>query len=57
MLYLALYSLDEQVFLVRNDVLTILLMAFATATLMDLRAPAPGLTPVELPDLKLINAP
>jgi O-antigen ligase len=58
MLYLCLYSFDEQVFLVRNDVLTLVLMAFATATLIDLRALAnrpaqPGVTPVELPDLKL----
>jgi len=58
MLYLCLYSFDEQVFLVRNDVLTLLLIAFATSTLIDLRGLAagevqPGITPVELPDLKL----
>jgi exopolysaccharide production protein ExoQ len=63
MLYLCLYSFDEQVFLVRNDVLTILLMAFATASLIDLRAlrvrPAeePDLTPVVLPGLSLPPAP
>jgi exopolysaccharide production protein ExoQ len=54
MLYLGLYSFDEQVFLVRNDVLTILLTAFATASLVDLRAlraqpeAEPDLVPVRL---------
>jgi len=57
MVYLCLYSLDEQVFLVRNDVLTLVLMAFATATLIDLRAQPAHPTPVELPDLQLINGP
>ena len=58
-LYLCLYSFDEQVFLVRNDVLTMVLVAFATATLIDLRAlkaetqEGTAVTPVELPDLAL----
>ena len=57
--YLGLYSLDEQVFLVRNDVLTVLLTAFATASLVDLRAlrhappVQPDLTPVALAGLSL----
>jgi O-antigen ligase len=36
-LYLCFYSFDEHIFLVRNDILTILLMAFGTASLVDLR--------------------
>jgi O-antigen ligase len=37
-LFLCFYSFDEHIFLVRNDILTILLMAFATASLIDGRA-------------------
>lgn len=57
-LYLCLYSFDEHVFLVRNDVLTILLTAFATASLVELRAlrSAPAADPQIVPvDLRLTN--